>query len=170
MSHRVTTRMAGDSSGQCANEDLAQLLAVPVAAPLDSIRIDGIRIGRLVGFADNGSVPLVTYAGQPGTAALRARSTLDIHGAHLNRDLALMFEGADPCSPIVVGCLQDAGSRPLADRAGQVEVDADGQRLIVTAKDQIVLRCGKASITLTKEARSSFRVRTCPASHPVCCA
>jgi uncharacterized protein (DUF2345 family) len=39
------------------------------------------------------------------------------------------------------------------EKPGQVEVDADGERLIVTAKDRLVLRCGKASITLTKEGK-----------------
>jgi hypothetical protein len=32
-------------------------------------------------------------------------------------------------------------------------VDADGQRLVVSAKQQLVLRCGKASITLTKAGK-----------------
>jgi uncharacterized protein (DUF2345 family) len=41
----------------------------------------------------------------------------------------------------------------LPSQAGQVEVDSDGQRLIVSAKEQIVLRCGKASITLTKAGK-----------------
>jgi len=36
---------------------------------------------------------------------------------------------------------------------GLVEVDADGQRLFVTAKQQLVLRCGAASITLTKAGK-----------------
>jgi hypothetical protein len=36
---------------------------------------------------------------------------------------------------------------------GQIEVDADGKRLIVSAEERIVLRCGKASITLTKEGK-----------------
>jgi hypothetical protein len=36
---------------------------------------------------------------------------------------------------------------------GQVEVDADGERMIVAAREQLVLRCGKASITLTKAGK-----------------
>jgi hypothetical protein len=34
-----------------------------------------------------------------------------------------------------------------------VEVDTDGERLLVTAKEQLVLRCGKATITLTKAGK-----------------
>jgi hypothetical protein len=35
----------------------------------------------------------------------------------------------------------------------QVEVDADGERLLVSARTQMVLRCGKASITLTRAGK-----------------
>ena len=38
-----------------------------------------------------------------------------------------------------------------------VEADSDGQRLIVTAKEEIVLRCGQASITLTKAGKVLIR-------------
>jgi hypothetical protein len=34
-----------------------------------------------------------------------------------------------------------------------VEVDTDGERMIVSAKTQLVLRCGKASITLTQAGK-----------------
>jgi hypothetical protein len=34
-----------------------------------------------------------------------------------------------------------------------VELENDGERLIVTAKTQLVLRCGKASITLTNAGK-----------------
>jgi hypothetical protein len=36
-------------------------------------------------------------------------------------------------------------------------VDCDGDRLIVTAKEQLVLRCGAASITLTKAGKVLIR-------------
>ena len=41
----------------------------------------------------------------------------------------------------------------LPEQPGQVEVDADGERLVVSAKEQIVLLCGQASITLTKAGK-----------------
>ena len=35
----------------------------------------------------------------------------------------------------------------------QGTVEADGERLIVSAKEQLVLRCGRSSITLTKAGK-----------------
>jgi hypothetical protein len=65
----------------------------------------------------------------------------------------VMFEDGDPALPIIVGCLHDAHPSGLQPRAGSIEVEADGQRLVVSARDQIVLRCGKASISLTKDGK-----------------
>jgi uncharacterized protein DUF6484 len=156
MTDRLTTgaltHLVDDPSGQ----ELEKLLTLPIATPhppLAQIRIDGVRIGTLVGFADSGATPLVLYAGQPLTAAQPARATLDLHAAHIGRPAVMMFEEGDPSRPIIVGCLHEAGTNGLPGVSGHVEVDVDGQRLVVSAKDQIVLRCGKASITLTKEGK-----------------
>ena len=113
----------------------------------------GVVIGELVGMKDEGRVPLVTYAGQPGSAALTARSVVDLYGPHVGSKVVLMFEGGDSRRPIVMGVLREGEGWPLAEQPGQVEVDVDGQRLIVSAKEQVVIRCGKASITLTKAGK-----------------
>jgi hypothetical protein len=107
----------------------------------------------MVGFKGNGATPLVVYPRQPGTAAIAARAILDLHGEHIGQDVVLMFEGGDPLCPIVMGYVRGEKNWRLPEPPGQVEVDADGQRLVVSAKEQIVLRCGKASITLTKAGK-----------------
>jgi hypothetical protein len=139
----------GDGGGRALDE----LLAAPVEVRELSPRIDGVVIGQLVAITDDGTAPLVTYPGQAGTAALRARAVLDVHGEHIGREVVLTFENADPARPVILGCLHDPSARSLPDRPGQVEMDVDGQRLVVTAKEQLVLRCGKASITLTKAGK-----------------
>lgn len=113
----------------------------------------GVVIGELIGIADDGMVPLVIYPGQPGTAALRARTILDLHGPHIGQPVVLMFEGGDAAQPIVMGVIRQAQGWPLAEPPGQVEIDPDGKRLVISAREQMVLRCGKASITLTKAGK-----------------
>jgi hypothetical protein len=133
---------------------LLQGPALGVAAPAATktpAPIHGVLVGELLALADGGTTPLVRYDGQP--TALRARSTVDLHGPHIGQPVALMFEGGDPTRPIVMGVVRQAAGWPLAEPPAQVEVDADGQRLIVSAKEQMVLRCGKASITLTKAGK-----------------
>jgi len=113
----------------------------------------GVVIGELLAIADAGRTPLVRYYGQPGTAAIPSRSSVELHGAHIGASLVLMFERGDPRRPVVVGVLRESLHWSEPDRPGQVEVDVDGERLVVTAKEQLVLRCGKASITLTEAGK-----------------
>jgi len=113
----------------------------------------GAVLGVLIGFQDDGRTPLVIFPGQCGDAAVAARATQDLHGVHIGRQVVLVFEAGDPAKPIIVGCMQRAESAPIPAQAGQVEVDVDGERMIVSAKEQLVLRCGAASITLTKAGK-----------------
>jgi hypothetical protein len=110
-------------------------------------------LNTLIGFKDEGCTPLVLCTKRPGSRAISARSTIDLHAAHIGREVALMFEDADPHRPIVIGVLRGLHENPLTASPGQVEVDADGRRMIVSAKEQLVLRCGSASITLTKAGK-----------------
>jgi Domain of unknown function (DUF6484) len=109
-------------------------------------------VGELLAIAGDGKSPLVIYPGQPGTAALRARSVLDLHGAHIGQSVVLSFEGGDPSLPIVMGVIRQVDSQALV-APGHVEIDADGERMVVSAKAQLVLKCGKASITLTRAGK-----------------
>jgi uncharacterized protein DUF6484 len=152
--HAATpTLPALDETG---NGELDNLLTGPIAVQATRERITGALVGRLVAFKENGAVPLVTYDGQPGSAAVAARATLDLHGSHIGRDVVLMFENGDPSRPLILGCLHDPNSASLPEQPGRVEMDVDGQRLVVTAKEQLVLRCGKASITLTSAGKVLF--------------
>ncbi|RZL67843.1 MAG: hypothetical protein EOP77_03275 [Variovorax sp.] len=125
--------------------------------PLDSVwtgpTLPSVVVGELIALTDDGHTPLVRYAGQPGSAALVARSVVDLHGAHIGQAVVLQFQDGDPLRPLVMGVLRPAVGWPLGDAPAQVEVDADGERMIIGARQQLVLRCGKASITLTRSGK-----------------
>lgn len=115
--------------------------------------LSSVVIGTLVAFKDEGLTPLVLFSGQPGTSAVAAASILDLHAAHLGKQVVLMFENGNVARPIIMGLLRRGEPRPLDEQPGQVEVDSDGERLLVSAKSQLVLKCGRASITLTKAGK-----------------
>ena len=140
-----------------AGTDLFVLKERRSAEAPKTAQLAGVAIGELIGITNEGRTPLVLYSGQPGTAALFARTVVDLHGPHIGRQVVLMFEAGDAAKPIVMGVLREGEGWPLAEKPGQVEVDADGERMLVTAKDQIVLRCGKASITLTRAGKVLIR-------------
>jgi hypothetical protein len=112
----------------------------------------GVIVGELIGMTDDGRTPLVVFPGQRGSAAIQARSVLDLHSAHVGGQVVLVFEGADPRKPIIMGLIREERSS-RQQHPGHVEVDTDGERMIVSAKTQLVLRCGKASITLTQAGK-----------------
>jgi hypothetical protein len=128
----------------------------------------GVVVGTLVGIGPGGA-PLVEHPFHRG-AALTARSIVAVDPALVGRAVALMFERADPGRPVVMGVLQMPSGRmpsrlpaaahaePPADSdraeaAATREVEVDGERVTVTAEREIVLRCGKASITLTRAGK-----------------
>jgi len=113
----------------------------------------GLVIGELVALTETDRTPLVRYPGPGGTTTVAARSVVDLLAAQVGKPVALLFEAADLRKPIIVGVLRDQVSAPLDPPLGQVEVEVDGERMVVSAKEQLVLRCGKASITLTRAGK-----------------
>lgn len=114
-------------------------------------RIDGVVIGTLLELDVIGS-PRVDYPGNPA-GPLAARSLAALDSSKVGREVALMFEGGDPAKPIVVGVLQ----RPGRPEPKPMDVEVDGERLVFSARNEIVLRCGKASITLTRAGKVLLR-------------
>ena len=147
-------RNAGRSASAVLDgEELLSALVSGQAATASSDGITGVVVGKLVAMTDDTRTPLVLFPGQSGSAAVAGRSVVDLHSAHIGRQVVLMFEGSDPARPIVLGVLREGAVRSLEERPGAVAVDADGERLLVTAREQLVLRCGKASVTLTKAGK-----------------
>ena len=140
-----------EQSAACQFE---QLLAQPVEHPQSNQlpeRIDGIVVGTLVAFVAPYQ-PLVLFPQSPAKP-VTAASIVDLHGAHVGRQVVLQFNGGNPHRPIVMGVLRNNEGWPLAERPAEIEVDVDGERMVVSAKEQLVLKCGKASVTLTKAGK-----------------
>jgi hypothetical protein len=128
-------------------------IEVFVSDQADSVRspTSGVVVGTLAGFNGEHS-PLVVYKGH-SQSALLARSIVDLHGGHIGSQVVLQFDEGNPERPIVMGVLRTREGWPLEEKPAQVEADVDGARMVITAKEQLVLRCGKASITLTKAGK-----------------
>src|SRR5262249_2456964 len=74
---------------------------------------------------------------------------VDVQPSQVGRQVVLILEQGDVTRPIIFGVLRgEEGASQLAE-SRHVSVDADGERLVVNARHQIVFQCGKASITLT---------------------
>ncbi len=113
-------------------------------------RLDGVVIGILVDLPDP-AAPVVAFPGNLAEAGLPARSTTRLELDHIGRQVALMFENGDPRRPLVIGLIQQPGQPP------PLVAEVDRERLVLTAQREIVLKCGKASITLTRAGKVILR-------------
>lgn len=109
----------------------------------------GVELRELVALTDEGRTPMLVDPAAPDAVAARALSVVDLHETHIGCRVVVAFEGGDVRRPIVMGVLVGERTWPAAEKPTAVQVTADDQRVVVNAKSQLVLRCGKASITLT---------------------
>lgn len=119
-----------------------------------SKKLVGVVRGLLVTIAEDGT-PMVDFDGNPRKEPVPAISTIAIAQSDTAREIVLMFEDADAHRPIILGLVQSPASLP--GQALPSEVSLDGERVTLTAEKEIVLRCGQASITLTRAGKVLIR-------------
>lgn len=113
-------------------------------------RIEGVVIGVFLGFGED--APLVVFPGNPEETALPARSLCELSSDMIGCEVALLFQEGDPRKPLIVGRIVEA-----ARGAAALQVIRDGERVRITAKESIELRCGKATIIMDSDGRITIR-------------
>ncbi|MGO9599193.1 MAG: DUF6484 domain-containing protein [Isosphaeraceae bacterium] len=121
-------------------------------------------VGTLAGINDDGQ-PLVRHSLDPSGRISLARTTVTINSEQIDREIVLAFESGNLGKPIVLGVLRrpDGQERSEPRVAPQtvtqpiVQATLDGEQLVLTAQQEIVLRCGKASLTLTRAGKILVR-------------
>ena len=153
----TTTTVAAGSGEQSvgagtlsSERDLAAL--VPAATLI---------VGRISAILQSAG-PLVDFPTNASGGLVRARSLVPVTEREIGKDVALAFEENDPAKPIILGILQGGGEPPAQSPDTNPtkplpQVQLDGDALIISAKREIVLRCGKSSITLTSAGKVLIR-------------
>ena len=126
-----------------------------------SQRREGIVVGSLVALDGMGE-PRVDFPGRGDAEPVRARTLVPLEPAQVGREVALMFEEGDPERPVLLGVVQQPVDLLLspdatAEAERPAEAVVDEERVVLEAHREIVLRCGKASITLTPDGRIRIR-------------
>lgn len=155
--------------------DIRDVLSGPIKHNLHSIlgakqynesnQINGVVIGEIVTLDDEttGQKIYVNYAGNPYTSPLFAISTVKITKQELGKQVVLSFDHGNPSRPIIMGVVQQpqtpAEMEFNLDEAVKKELLAklDGEQVTLSADKEIVLKCGKSSITLTRAGKIIIR-------------
>ena len=94
-------------------------------------------------------------------SGITARTVLPMRSISVGQDVVLAFENNDSRKPIILGVLQSPESAESISEVqmsgSPLEVSKDGQRVSLSAEQEIVLQCGDASITLTKSGKIILR-------------
>jgi len=115
----------------------------------------GAVLGRLAGLGDSGE-PLVDFPENPSDQPLPARSVVAIEPGAIGQDVVLLFERGSLQKPIVMGLLRPP-TPTTAPAPAPADVEIDGERIVLAAEKEIVLRCGEASLTLTRAGKVLIR-------------
>lgn len=84
-------------------------------------------------------------------------------GSPVGREVLLGFENSDPGRPVIIdtlySLLDDIAEQPDSVLVAHhpEDVTLDSKRLVFDAEEEIVLRCGEASITLTRAGKVLIR-------------
>lgn len=119
--------------------------------------VQGVFVGKLTSVKDTGHI-LVDYEDNP-FGSLPARSTINITFEDKNRDVLLTFERNDPRLPIITGFVQKKPVTPshsneiAVDRKRIKDIILDGEKIVLNAEREIILRCGDGSITLRADGK-----------------
>lgn len=131
------------------------------SAPAPAIAQLIVKFGHIVGFSPE-SDPLVDFPANRTGFLLSARSVVALTRESVGAEAVLAFEDGDLSRPVILGLLQT----PNVDRTQcgaaaaptePLEVVSDGNHLILSAEKEVVLRCGLASITLTRAGKVLIR-------------
>lgn len=140
----------------------------------------GTRVGWLAG-VDGAGLPLVDFDGNRA-GPLVARTTIPLAPEVLQgaagggQRVVLVFENGDARLPLILGLVQTVSATPMLDallevspgpeptaeaepseaepaQAEPVEAHVDGKRVVIEGADEVVLKCGQASITLRRNGK-----------------
>ena len=121
-----------------------------------SIMTDGVTIGTLVSVSETGQ-PFVSLAAD-WRDPRAARTCVRLTGQHVGREVVIVLEEGCVDKPIILGALEPSTETRRHDEAlEQVIARVDGTQVVLSAENEIVLRCGKASITLTRVGKVIIR-------------
>lgn len=148
--------------------------------PQSQPRIDptDLVLGTLVEL-DAVGTPLVSFPGSESLQLIPAQSCPPVSGGDCGRTVALLFVSGDLNRPMIVGfvrSLDTESRRGCAGKPGPMTITADSSvehtvqpqtahstvtadqetvsdRLVFQADREIILRCGEASLTLTREGK-----------------
>lgn len=91
-----------------------------------------------------------------GMEAVPARSIVPLSKERIGEEVLVSFEAGNLRSPYIIGALWQPEQPPAVSQP-LIEAKVDGEQVVIEGKKEIVLKCGKSSITLTRAGKVLIR-------------
>ncbi len=149
-----------------------------VLQPETELAAGEVVIGQLEGLSSAGE-PLVNFSQNLAGEAIPAMSTLPVNLGHAGRQVALLFTQGDLRNPLIIGLIhsplqslidgfqiepasgeidqQPTSESETVNPGTDINATIDGKRVVLEGREEVVLKCGEASITLTKAGKILIR-------------
>lgn len=159
-------------------EELDQAREQETTEPVANVLSPGeIVIGVLTGINQQGQA-LVNFQDNLVASPIPAISTIEFSTRQIGRQVALLFAEGNLSKPVIMGLIHSAldvmlenfevvveeenkeetsSSNDNAKTSVMEDVLLDGKRIVLEGKEEVVLKCGEASITLTKAGKILIR-------------
>ena len=133
-----------------------------------------VKVGCLAPGSETGALKVEFEGNTAGPLPARSVVAIDevaVGNATLSRQpVVLLFENGNPRLPIIVGLvpaepgavllgslLHTPAAAPATAPAKPAEARVDGKRVVLEGDNEVVLRCGEASITLRRDGKVILR-------------
>ncbi len=153
-------------------EKLEAAIKDDVSAKIVKLAPGEVMLGSFVGLDKQHNI-LIDFPGNETNQPVIATTTIKLTPSQIGSQVALMFVNGSLKQPLVMGViynplnevleneietsLVNGADKKVADSTKIEDVKVDGKRVVLEGKEEIVLKCGEASITLTKEGKISIR-------------
>jgi hypothetical protein len=149
-----------------ASKSARQIAPVTLSSSLEQAGC--ARVGWITGVSNEGE-PLVDYPGNlagplPAVLAVDATRRNLAAAAERRQAVVIQFDAGDPGRPILLAFVfppPPSEERPVAVEVAAPKLpevaEVDGRRVRIEGKDEIILHCGEASITLDRQGRVTIR-------------
>lgn len=111
----------------------------------------GMRVGRLAHISANGDLWVELRRDGCLHLSLRSIATVVLERSDVGAEV-VVWESVDD-----LGIVLGKRALPEGENAPSVEARVDGKRVVLEAADEIVLRCGKASLVLRRNGRVQLK-------------
>jgi len=154
-----------DTDAEFAGHNESRASSAPIVSPGE------VLIGTLTDLTHEG-IPLVDFPGKPSDQLYEAMTTVAVSKQHIGRQVVLLFSSGDTKKPVIMGLIHsplDALIDNFEENVSQAatlemqqsmklqDATLNGERIVLEGKEEIVLKCGEASITLTKAGKILIR-------------